>query len=110
MYRERYRGPPPTLAQLREQQFFVFLHCPRWACLHHAPVALTAPIILWGLYASSDMLRERTRCSRCGNRGGVTVQCPGWGGTLARLAPFPVDTRNTKLGAACPGTTRKLFR
>ena len=45
-------------------------------------------------HASSDMLRQRTRCSKCGHRGDVTVQCPGWGGTLARLAPFPVPTHD----------------
>jgi hypothetical protein len=90
MPRELYT-PPPTLGQLREHQCWVWLQCPRWACLRAAPVALTPAIILWGLNASSDMLRECTRCSTCGNRGGVDVKCPGWGGTLARLAAFPVE-------------------
>jgi hypothetical protein len=84
-------GPAlPSLGQLRENQCWVCLYCPRWACLQYAPMALTPAIIRWGLKASSDMLRECTRCSKCGHRGGVTVQCPGWGGTLARLTAWPM--------------------
>jgi hypothetical protein len=81
---------PPTLSQLREHQCWIWLHCPKWACLHHAPIALTPAIILWGPDASSDMLRERTRCSRCGNRGGVTLKVPSWAGQGVGLAPFPL--------------------
>lgn len=32
---------------------------------HHAPVARTPAIILWGPDASSDVPRNRTRCSKC---------------------------------------------
>jgi hypothetical protein len=48
-------------------------------------------IIRWGADASSDVLRQRTRCSKCGNRGGVTIQGPGWGSPHIRFARFPVE-------------------
>jgi hypothetical protein len=38
---------------------------------------------------SSDVLRERGRCTRCGHKG-ATIQHPGWGGADIGFLPFPV--------------------
>jgi hypothetical protein len=38
--------------------------------------------------ASSDRLRERARCTSCGNKG-ATIQHPGWGGNDVGFLPFP---------------------
>jgi hypothetical protein len=40
------------------------------------------------------MLRERTRCTKCGTRGGVTIQTPSWRGEGVGWAPFPVELLN----------------
>jgi hypothetical protein len=42
-----------------------------------------------GADASSDMLRQRTRCTSCGSKGG-TLQHPGWADTSTGFQPFPV--------------------
>jgi hypothetical protein len=70
---------------------WVWVYCPRWACLHRAPMALTPAIIRWGPDACSDVQRERTRCSMCGHRGGVTIQGPSRGGPHIRFARFPAE-------------------
>jgi hypothetical protein len=57
-------------------------------CLHHAPKALVPLIIRWGADTSSDRLRERARCTKCGHRG-ATLQHPGWAGTHIGFQPFP---------------------
>jgi hypothetical protein len=44
---------------------------PAMGVLARPPMALAPPIIRWGLNASSDTLRECTRCNGCGHRGGV---------------------------------------
>jgi hypothetical protein len=38
--------------------------------------------------ASSDVLRQRARCTRCGHKG-ATIQHPGWGGADIGFLPFP---------------------
>lgn len=81
---------PPTLGQIRQNYPWGWLYCPRWTCLHRAPMALAPAIIRWGPGTSSDVLRQRTRCSKCGYRGDVTVQTPSWDGPHIRFARFPV--------------------
>ena len=73
---------PPTLAKLRKFQCWVWLNCPRWACLHYAPMALAPPIIRWGSHASSNVLRWRPVHPVWAQ--GATLQTPGWG-WLCRL-------------------------
>ena len=51
-------------------------------------MALAPAIIRWGPDASSDMLRQRARCSGCGSKG-ATLQIPSWVGSEIGLAPFP---------------------
>lgn len=63
-------------------------------CGHRAPMALAPFAIRWGLDSSSDVIRERLRCTKCG-KFGATIQHPGhagYGGAWHSLlvAPFPV--------------------
>ena len=37
---------------------------------------------------SSDVLRQRARCTACGNKG-ATIQHPSWGGADSGFLPFP---------------------
>jgi ribosomal protein S14 len=53
-------------------------------------MALTPFIIRWTADASSDVLRQRARCTRCGRRGAV-LQHPSWLDIGREWAPFPVD-------------------
>jgi hypothetical protein len=45
-------------------------HCWTWVycekCLHHAPMALVPLIVRWDADTSSDRLRQRARCTKCG--------------------------------------------
>jgi hypothetical protein len=71
-------GPRPTLAELQRSHCWTWVYCEK--CLHHAPMALVPLIIRWGADASSDQLRRRARCTKCGHKG-ATLQHPGWAGT-----------------------------
>ena len=55
-------------------------------------MALAPAIIRWGPDASSDVLRRRARCSKCGHKG-ATLQIPGWVGGEIGVAPFPIPDR-----------------
>ena len=77
---------PPTLGQLREHQCWLWVNCPR--CLHSTPTALAPLIIRWGPDASSDVLRQRARCAKCGHKG-ATLQIPSWADSEIGRAPFP---------------------
>ena len=48
------------------------------------------PVIRWGAGTSSDVLRQRARCTACGHKG-ATIQHPGWGGADIGFLPFPAD-------------------
>jgi hypothetical protein len=64
--------PVPTLAQLRAGGGSrLWVYCAHNGCDHKAPLPL-APIILYGPQASSNALRRKARCTRCGNLGAVT--------------------------------------
>ncbi len=93
--RRRRRDPPgpvPTLAQLRRGTCWLWLYCR--ACPHSAPAALAPLIIRWGANASSDTLRRRARCMRCGGKGAMLMH-PSWGDSQMGLQPFPAG-RMTK--------------
>lgn len=79
-------GPIPTLAILRHASCWFWLYCN--ACPHRAPAALAPLIIRWGADASSDVLRQRARCTRCGARGAMLMH-PSWGDLQMGLSPFP---------------------
>ena len=79
-------GPRPTLAELQRSHCWTWVYCEK--CLHHAPMALVPLIIRWGAETSSDRLRQRARCTKCGHKG-ATLQHPGWAGTHIGFQPFP---------------------
>jgi hypothetical protein len=54
-----------------------------------APLALAAPTIRWGPEASSNVLRTRLRCTRCGARY-TSLRHPGHVNAIVGTAPFPV--------------------
>jgi hypothetical protein len=89
--RKSYRapvGPRPTLGELqRGDGKWCWLYCER--CLHKAPFAFAAAVIRWGSNASSDVLRQRARCTACGHKG-ATLTHPSWGGNIIGFLPFPV--------------------
>jgi hypothetical protein len=45
-------------------------------------------VIRWGPNASSDVLRQRARCTACGHKG-ATLTHPTWGGNSIGFLPFP---------------------
>jgi hypothetical protein len=81
-------GPLPTLGELQRAHPWTWLYCER--CQHHAPFAFAAAVIRWGANASSDVLRQRARCTVCGSKG-ATLQHPSWGGNTIGFAPFPTE-------------------
>jgi hypothetical protein len=59
-------------------------------CGHREPLAVAPFVIRWGPHASSDLLRQRLRCSKCGSLGAV-IHGPSWGGMNdVGPSPFPV--------------------
>jgi hypothetical protein len=76
-----------TLGDLHRATPWLWLNCER--CQHHAPLACAVAVIRWGRDASSNVLRERARCMRCGHKG-ATLQHPGWAGANVGFIPFPV--------------------
>ena len=71
-------GPVPTLGQLQTGEVkWVWAYCERMGCSHVAPVALAPYVIRWGPDASSDVLRERLKCAKCGRKG-ATLKHPSW--------------------------------
>jgi hypothetical protein len=51
--------------------------------------ALALFVSRWGADASSNVLRERARCTRCGRRG-ADLQHASWGNSVIGYAPFPM--------------------
>jgi hypothetical protein len=79
----------PTTSTERPRQC---LHNPKFfgiACRHYAPLACAVAVIRWRRDASSGVLRERARCTRCG-RLDATMRHSGWGGADVGFLPFPV--------------------
>jgi hypothetical protein len=85
-------GPIPTLGDLQRTTPWVGLWCER--CQHHAPLACAAAVIRWGADTSSNRLRQRARCTSCGNKG-ATIQHPGWGGNDVGFLPFPTQPKDS---------------
>jgi hypothetical protein len=77
-----------TLGDLHSVTPWLWLNCER--CQHYAPLACAVAVIRWGRNASSDVLRERARCTACGHKG-ATLQRPSWGGADVGFLPFPVE-------------------
>jgi len=104
MARQKFEpGPIPTLGELRVHTCWVWVHCEAmpdgvW-CSHKTPLPLALPIILYGPNASSNALRQRARCTRCGTRG-ATLRLPSHVDSTVSLAPFPIE--------ATPGAAMRL--
>ena len=77
-------GPQGTLGDLQRSTPSVWLWCER--CQHHSPLACAAAVIPWGAGASSDLLRERARCTACGRKGAKL----SWAGERVGFEPFAV--------------------
>jgi hypothetical protein len=75
-----------ALGDLHRATPWLWLNCER--CQHHAPLACAVVVIRWRRDASSDVLRQRARCTRCSHKG-ATIQHPGWGGADIGFLPFP---------------------
>ena len=73
--------PRPTLAQLRRSSCWVWVCCEEFGCHHSAPWAYAPLIIRWGGTASSDMIRQCARCTRCGHKG-ASLSHPSWSGDI----------------------------
>jgi hypothetical protein len=56
-----------TLGDLHRATPWLWLNCER--CQHHAPLACAVAVIRWGRNESSDVLRQRARCTRCDHKG-----------------------------------------
>ena len=69
MFREQ--PPVPSLRQLQWTSCWWWCHCRNVNCQHRAPVVLAPVMIVFGCDASSDVLRERARCSKCGGLGAM---------------------------------------
>jgi hypothetical protein len=67
---------------------WVWVWCEK--CQHHAPLACAVAVIRWGANTSSDRLRQRARCTKCGHKG-ATLQHPGWAGNHIGFQPFPTS-------------------
>jgi hypothetical protein len=77
-----------TLAHLQRQGGLVWAYCESIGCGHGAPLAIAPFAIRWGLEASSDLMRERLRCSKCG-RLGASLLAPSWESNVIGAQPFP---------------------
>jgi hypothetical protein len=90
-----------TLADLQKQAGWVWVCCEAMGCGHRAPVAIAPFAIRWGLDASSDLIRQRLRCSKCG-RLGVTIQTSSWAGNAIGALPFPTPWPSLAEPSASP--------
>jgi len=87
--REKSRpGPVPTLGQLAAQASWVWVHCEARDCHHRAPVELAGIVARFGSGKTSNLLRERAKCSRCGALR-ATLRLPSWVDSRTGTAPFP---------------------
>src|ERR1700680_41231 len=85
-------GPVPSLGDLAAQASWVWVYCEARDCHHRAPLKLADVVVLYGKDMSSDILRAKTRCSKCGRRG-ASLRLPSWVDSTTGHAPFPDSTR-----------------
>jgi putative SOS response-associated peptidase YedK len=80
--------------QSRESKW-MWVSCPVRECGHRAAVAFAPLAIRWGMNATTQMVRRKFRCSRCGNLGALTYS-PSWNVALQSFQSYPQD-RGLKL-------------
>jgi hypothetical protein len=84
-------GPVPTLRELFQMTDWVWAYCTngnQGNCHHQTALRLQPFADRWGWNASSDLLRERLVCKKCGGKGAQIV-LPSRDG-LGRMKPFPI--------------------
>jgi hypothetical protein len=104
--REKTARATTTLGDLHRATPWLWLNCEH--CQHHAPLACAVAVIRWGAGASSDLLRERARCTRCGHKG-ATIQHPGWGGADIGFLPFPDGRSPTSASSTSAASLHPFF-
>lgn len=72
-----------TIAAIHHSPGWMWAYCVRMVegalCNHSAPIAIAPWRIRFGGEASSDLIRQNLRCSKCGGKGGL-IYHPSWGG------------------------------
>ena len=85
----KHQPAKTTLADLqRNNGGWVWAYCENRDCGHRVALAIAPFAIRWGLDASSDLMRERLRCSKCGHLG-VSLRIPSWIDSVVGQQPFP---------------------
>ena len=80
----------PTLGQLNTNPHWLWLYCRNYGqCHHSAPAAIAPYVIRWGADASSDLLRTRARCTKCGSIG-ADLRHASWQDMAIGYVPFPL--------------------
>jgi len=79
----RPKEPPPPIPSLgalqRGEPHWAWLYCTNYhKCWHKRAMPLAPFVIRWGADASSNVLRRRARCSKCGHKG-CTLMHPSIG-------------------------------
>lgn len=69
---------------------WIWVYCPVKECNHKAAVAYATFAIRWGMNATTQMIRRRFRCSRCGNLGAL-IRTPSWSVEHQFFQALPVD-------------------
>lgn len=77
---------PPTLEEMRRTAMWLRLICIH--CQHERPALIVHLQIAFGIAASSDRVRSRMPCLRCGLRGCHTY-LPSHVDSQTGAAPFP---------------------
>lgn len=91
--REAKSPGAPIGALMKGQCKWFWLWCNR--CLYHRPLALAPFAIFWGMNASTDLIRNRSKCRRCGHVG-ASMKHPAWMGSHAGWETFPTDWDEAK--------------
>jgi hypothetical protein len=81
-------GPVPTLGGLRRHQPWMWIDCAAFGCHHRQPMPIVPLIIRWGPDASSDILRQRARCTKCGHLG-ADLKTPSIADAQSYTQPWP---------------------
>jgi hypothetical protein len=80
--------PVPTFGDLARAIEWVRVVCN--ACHHERPMRYAPLIERFGADTSSDVLRNKARCTRCGQKGAMLI-APSWVDSQRGFAPFPGD-------------------
>jgi hypothetical protein len=83
--------PVATLGQIHTEPYWCWLCCTNsMVCSHSKPVAMAQFVIRYGPNTSSDIVRQRARCTVCGHKG-ASLRYPSWVNRTVGVQPFPVE-------------------